>query len=243
MSVTLDRLWNTVRSMKDPVLKQDLVSLGTVQDLRFENGVATVRLAAPGDDKFQDEAMVNAIRREIGSHEGVNTVKVVREAEAVAEHTPMSVHLEVLNAETGAPQDEADEGQVDFSDWGPTDSPDGDFEIPQDRYEGKPPVFQWEIDPADPEIERGEAELVLDEWEYNIWWQTHPAELVYASIQALSEDAEDSGPGRQHPIGRNVAVNLVYDVRRSGVVAIYGTARDFRPFVEAFRLAYGIKDD
>ena len=57
MSVTLDRLWDTVRGMKDPVLKQDLVSLGTVQDLCFENGIATVRLAAPGSDQFHPTAI------------------------------------------------------------------------------------------------------------------------------------------------------------------------------------------
>lgn len=241
MPVSVDRLWEAAKGMKDPTHKTDLVALGFILDLNYENGIATVSLAPPGDDSYIDEAKVNAVRRVLGSVEGVNTVRIERDQQVESADTPMSVHLEVLNADTGEPQGDG-QTEVDFSDWGPSENADDDFDIPQDRYEGKPPVFQWEIDPADPDIERGESELVLDDWEYSIWWQVHPAELVYASIQALSEDHE-TGPGRQHPIGRNVAVNLVYDIRRGGVTAIYGTARDFRPFVEAFRLAYGIKND
>ncbi len=43
-------------------------------------------------------------------------------------------------------------------------------------------------------------------------------------------------------MGRAIAVNLVYDPRRTAIIAIYGTARDFRPFVEAFRQGYGLPD-
>ena len=46
------------------------------------------------------------------------------------------------------------------------------------------------------------------------------------------------GAARLHPVGRTEAVNLVYDATRGAVVAIYGTVRDFRPFVEAFRRGY-----
>lgn len=104
------------------------------------------------------------------------------------------------------------------------------------RYDGWPPVLQWDIDPADDGRESGQAHLALDGWEYDIWWQRHPEQLRYASIQALVRDAA-SGTAREHPLGRNVVVNLVYDERRRAVTAIYGTARDFRPFVEAFRRA------
>ena len=44
-------------------------------------------------------------------------------------------------------------------------------------------------------------------------------------------------PG-SNPAGRTEAVNLVYDRKRSGIVAIYGTVKDFRPFVGAFRRAF-----
>ncbi len=40
------------------------------------------------------------------------------------------------------------------------------------------------------------------------------------------------------PVGRTEAVNLVYDITRGAIVAIYGTVQDFRPFVEAFGRAY-----
>lgn len=104
------------------------------------------------------------------------------------------------------------------------------------RWIGEPPVFQWEIDPADASLESGETSVSHGEWELGIWWQRHPAGLIYVAMQAMhGDDAE--GAERAHPIGRNVAVNLVYDERREGVVAIYGTAGDFRPFVEAFRAA------
>ncbi len=104
------------------------------------------------------------------------------------------------------------------------------------------PVFQWEIDPADLTGVDGETHIERDGWEYEIWWQNHPAGLVYVSIQALAEE-QASGPARQHPMGRNVVVNLVYDRDRQGIVAIYGTARDFRPFVEAFRDGFGLTDE
>lgn len=123
---------------------------------------------------------------------------------------------------------------------GPEPLPSPEPLMPQDRYDGWPPVLQWEIDPADPSLESGEAQLTLGEWDYDIWWQAHPAGLIYASLQALDEDGVVAGPERQHPLGRNVVVNLVYDRERRGVVAVYGTARDFRPFVEAFRIGCGI---
>ena len=113
--------------------------------------------------------------------------------------------------------------------------------IPGDRYEGWPPVLQWEIDPGDPSLECGEAHVRIEDWEYEIWWQAHPADLVSASIQALADDTVTSGPERKHPMGRNVVVNIVYDRRREAVIAVYGTARDFRTFIEAFRIGFGLK--
>ena len=63
---------------------------------------------------------------------------------------------------------------------------------------------------------------------------------MYVAIQAMSDDPVTQGPERKHPIGRNVVVNLVYCQRRESVVAVYGTARDFRPFIEAFRIGCGL---
>lgn len=110
------------------------------------------------------------------------------------------------------------------------------------RWQNPIPVFQWEIDPSDPERQQyGESEVERDGWIIRAWWQAHPAGLVYASLSAIADEEEEERPqARHHPIGRNVAVNLVYDLRRKGVVAIYGTALDFRPFVEVFLEGFGI---
>lgn len=101
------------------------------------------------------------------------------------------------------------------------------------------PVYQWEIDPADPTAESGVANISDGDWEFRVWWQVHPADLVYASIQAMREDwVEHGGQARANPAGRSEAVNLVYDIGRGGVVAVYGTVRDFRPFVDAFHKGF-----
>lgn len=129
-----------------------------------------------------------------------------------------------------------------YGEGGPDPLPSPESIAPEDRYTGWPPVFQWEMDPADPSLETGEVSVRLGDWEYEVWSQVHPAGLVYVSIQAMHDDPA-AGPERQHPLGRNVVVNLVYDRRRAGVVAIYGTARDFRPFIEAFRIGCGLDDE
>jgi hypothetical protein len=112
-----------------------------------------------------------------------------------------------------------------------------------DAYEGKLPVFQWEIDPHDANAKSGTANLQIGDWEFRVWWQVHPARLVYASIQAMRDDwVEHDGAARSHPVGRSDAVNLVYDTERKAVVAIYGTVQDFRPFVDAFYRSYVLKN-
>ena len=102
------------------------------------------------------------------------------------------------------------------------------------------PVLQWDIDPHDPEARTVQREIELAGWDYRVWWQAHPqSELLYVSMQAMKEDWVDHDNNAvPHPIGRSEAVNLVYDERREAVVAIYGTVRDFRPFVKAFALAH-----
>jgi len=111
---------------------------------------------------------------------------------------------------------------------------------PGTTYEGVLPVFQWDIDPHDSAADSAETSVKIDDWEIQVWWQVHPdGELIYASLQAMREDwADHVGSAREHPVGRSAAVNLVFDRNRQAVLAIYGTVRDFRPFVEAFRIAY-----
>ncbi len=112
-----------------------------------------------------------------------------------------------------------------------------------DTYEGALAVFQWEINPQDLDAKPGTAEVTLEGWEFRVWWQIHDRGLVYASIQAMLNDSVGhDGSARPHPVGRTEAVNLVYDQERKGVVAIYGTVRDFRPFVDAFHQGYILKN-
>lgn len=108
------------------------------------------------------------------------------------------------------------------------------------QYDIGIPVLQWDIDPHDPEALTYQREIKLDDWDYRVWWQVHPAGgLLYVSMQAMKEDWVDHDNNAvPHPIGRSEAVNLVYDEQRQAVVAIYGTVRDFRPFVKAFGVAY-----
>lgn len=111
-----------------------------------------------------------------------------------------------------------------------------------ETYTGSIPVYQWDINPHDSTFESAETDVTLDDWDFHLWWQIHPSGLAYTSIQALREDlVSHGGAARQHPMGRSEAVNLVYDLKREAVVAIYGTVKDFRPFVEAFRIGFGIQ--
>ena len=103
------------------------------------------------------------------------------------------------------------------------------------------PVFEWEIDPTDTERRCGSAELKYLGWEFRMWWEKHSAGLVYTSIQATKGSRErDWQGGWTSPPDRTLTVNLVYDEQRQGIVSIHGTARNLRPFVEAFLMGYGI---
>lgn len=117
----------------------------------------------------------------------------------------------------------------------PVEGPQGNSDP---TYEGPLPVFQWQVDPENTEAGVTKAKFSVDSWNYVILWLVHrDADLVYASIQARHW-ISIGGKARPNPAGRTEAVNLVYDPRRGGVVAIYGTVKDFRPFVEAFHRAY-----
>ncbi len=111
------------------------------------------------------------------------------------------------------------------------------------KYEVSLPVLQWDIDPHNADAKTCQHEIKLDDWDYRVWWQVHKSgDVYYVSMQAMKEDWVDhSNNAVPHPIGRSEAVNLVFDEKRNAVVAIYGTVRDFRPFVKAFELAYGIE--
>lgn len=129
-----------------------------------------------------------------------------------------------------------------YGDTGPANLPGPELAARPDAGDFWPPVFQWQIDPANPDLASGEADVSEGGWDFAVWWQRHPSGLLYVSIQALERRDDEIGVAeRQLPMGRNVVVNLVYDEQRHAVVAVYGTARDFRPFISALRTGIGLQ--
>lgn len=103
------------------------------------------------------------------------------------------------------------------------------------------PVYQWEIDPTDTERRCGNAELKYLGWDFRMWWEKHPVGLIYASIQATQGSREKDWQGAWAYLHeRTLAVNLVYDEQRQGIVSIQGNARNLRPFIEAFLMGFGL---
>ena len=103
------------------------------------------------------------------------------------------------------------------------------------------PVFQWEIDPTDTERPCGSAEIKYRGWDFRMWWERHPAGLVYASIQATRGGREsDWQGGWTSPPNPTPAVTLVYDEQRQGFVSVQGNAQDLRPFIDAFLMGFGV---
>lgn len=246
--------WEGLRSMKDPETGRDIVTIGLVEDLTETDGVVAIRLSPPIKDAYHHEALAAAIRRVLDDHDGIDRVKVTWPKPGKGD--PASgenlLSLPILDNDTPEIPFESDPmdpnfrrfsiaPEMGYGEEGPEQLPSPEMSIPGDRYEGWPPVLQWEIDPGDPSLESGEGHARIENWEYEVWWQVHPAGLVYASIQALADDTVTGGPERQHPTGRNVVVNLVFDRRREAVIAVYGTARDFRPFIEALRIGLGLE--
>ena len=236
-------------SLRDPKSKSDLMSAGLVTDVSFDEAVVRVELSSPDGDAFGHDALAAAIKRELGDIDGVDRVRVSWpkvESSACGCGQPagqcddQSFSLPVLDPETARLQQAGIAEDSGFGEGGPEPLPSPEMDLPDEHWTGWPAVPQWDVDPSDPALKSGEEHLRLENWDYEIWWQQHPDELMYVAIQAMSDDTVTGGPERKHPIGRNVVVNLVYDQRRESVVAVYGTARDFRPFIEAFRIGCGI---
>lgn len=240
MAETLDRdsVVDRLRSVAYPGFSGDIVSHGFVRDVKIADGVVTVRFAPDTQKHDKVEQMIAGIRAELADLQGVRELNVQR----VLPYADDSGDVDA--GPTAGILPASDDGVPLYHDvapdagYGPDgpemiDGPEAGARAGVHRYEGSVPVLQWEIDPADESLETGEKCFDHDGWEYRVWWQRHPACLVYASIQALRDD-DTARAGRKHPVGRNVVVNVVYDEARGAVVAVYGTAIDFRPFVEAF---------
>lgn len=261
MSDNEQQAWDRLRVMKDPTTHTDIVSLGIAKDVQLEDDTVTVLLAPPEGDPYQHEALAVAIRRELGAINGIENVVVKWPKPGAvtsngnslgngdsSEKSPL--HLPILENASNPEMDAMNASlgrlgvapEAGYGAGGPQEQPSPVSDLDHNRYEDWPPVFQWEIDPADPTLISGEEHVQMGDWEYDIWWQSHPVGLIYASIQAMDDDTKTSGPERQHPVGRNVVVNLVFDKKRGGIIAIYGSATDFRPFVEAFKIGCKLEE-
>jgi|TARA_B100000959_G_scaffold64337_1_gene67994 metal-sulfur cluster biosynthetic enzyme len=245
MICTEETIWSKLQTMNDPKKDADIVASGTVQDVAFVDGRAMVKLAQPEIEAFEHQAMAGAIERELGNLEGIEKVSVTwdkpsKDRPEEVDHGRDGISLTVLS-ETDTVMGTGIAEEIGYGEFGPDQQMAPEAEIPDAPWEGYPPVLQWHIDPADSSIESGESTVQLLDWHFEIWWQRHPAGLMYVAIQAMHEDTFADGSERTHPVGRNVVVNLVFDEQRQAVISVYGTAHDFRPFIEAFQIGCNIQ--
>ncbi len=247
---TTEQVREKLRAVIWPGFHQDIVAAGFVKDIDIREGFVRIGFEARTRRRDKVDAMEEGIRQVVSSLPGVERVEIRRiepELDPVlstgGRDTPLQAEVA---AGGGTPDPDPMLGIVDSGDaLGPRwdGRRPGSGRPASTHYEGAVPVHQWDIDPTDPAAKSGEAHVTLDDWEYRMWWQVHPQDLVYVSIQAIVDDTVSHGStARAHPVGRAIAVNLVYDPRRAAIVAIYGTAGDFRPFVEAFRQGFGLHD-
>ncbi len=237
-----------LRSVQYPGFERDIVSAGFVKDIEIKDDGVSVHFAPNTTDQAKVERMEGDIR-DVLEAEGRFKHIDIRSRQPFNDEPLLSVGgmtpLQAEMLEDGKlPEADVLGRAMQRPDMAPeagygVDGPEPLGGPSSDTYEGDVPVFQWEIDPNDASAVSGSNNLTIGDWEFRIWWQVHPARLVYASIQAMREDwVELDGAARSHPVGRSAAVNLVFDQDREAVVAIYGTVQDFRPFVDAFHRGY-----
>ncbi len=247
-----ERVRGSLRTVLLPGSRRDIVAAGFVKDIDVEDGRVTVHFAPNTRDQAKVEQMEAEIRQTLDATGRFERVEIQRHRPFVDPDPPRGGAMTPLQAEMlndgVAPEADIMARPMQRPDMAPQAGYDEDGPEPlggprSDAYEGELAVFQWEIDPHDPDAKSGTANLTIGDWEFRVWWQVHPARLVYAAIQAMREDrVEHDGRARSHPVGRSEAVNLVYDTDRKAVVAIYGTVRDFRPFVDAFYRGYVLRN-
>jgi metal-sulfur cluster biosynthetic enzyme len=247
-----ERVRGSLRAVLLPGSQRNIVAAGFVTDIEVEDARVTVHFAPNTRNREKVEQMEADIKDTLGNEQRFEQVEVQRHrpfAGTGALSTGGMTPLQAEMIEDGVvPEADIMGRTMQRPDMAPQAGYDEDGPEPlggprSDAYEGKLPVFQWEIDPHDANAKSGTANLQIGDWEFRVWWQVHPARLVYASIQAMRDDwVEHDGAARSHPVGRSDAVNLVFDTERKAVVAIYGTVQDFRPFVDAFHRGYVLKN-
>ena len=232
-------LLELLRAVKYPGFRRDIVAAGFVKSIEVEGKCVTVHFVPNTRDQAKVVQMEADIRDTLDRTGRFERIEIERRRPDAASG---------VLSDDGKPETEIKGSALRRPDMAPQSGYDEDGPEPlggprSDVYEGELPVFQWEIDPHDSAAKSGTANLTIGKWDFRVWWQVHPARLVYASIQALREDwVEHGGEARSHPVGRSEAVNIVYDTDRKAVVAIYGTVADFRPFVDAFYRGYVLKN-
>jgi metal-sulfur cluster biosynthetic enzyme len=247
-----ERLRDSLRTVLLPGSQRNIVAAGFVKDIEVEDGRVTVHFVPNIRNLAKVERMEADIRDTLSDAGCFEQIEVRRHrpfADTGALSTGgVTPSLADRDDDGTAPKSGTAASGMQRPDMAPQAGYNEDGPEPlggprSDAYEGELAVFQWEIDPHDANAKSGTANLQIGDWEFRVWWQVHPARLVYASIQAMRDDwVEHDGAARSHPVGRSDAVNLVYDMDREAVVAVYGTVRDFRPFVDAFRRGYVLKN-
>lgn len=217
---------DTVNSVKVLAMEEGIREV--LRKAQFENIELETEPPYDDDSMLLGGASTNPLQIDLGEY-GIEPTPDIIEGEGKRAKNLMQPE---------APRDghpaQALDGADSHGAW-PVDEPLGNLDP---TYAGPLPVFQWQIDPEDPDREAVKVKLSVGSWNFVVGWLTHPSEdLIYASLQARHWISH-GGKARPNPAGRTEGVNLVYDRKRSGVVAIYGTVKDFRPFVEAFRRAF-----
>ncbi len=251
-----EQIRDSLRTVLLPGSRRNIVAAGFVKDIEIEDARATVHFAPNTRNQAKVEQMEADIKDTLANEGRFEQVEIRRHqpfADTGTLSTGGTTFRLVDRGDNGGdngtvPRSDIAASEMRRPDMAPQAGYDEDGPAPlggprSNTYEGELPVYQWEIDPHDADAKSGNANLNIGNWEFRVWWQVHPARLVYGSIQAMRDDwVEHEGEARSHPVGRSEAVNLVYDMDRKAVVAIYGTVQDFRPFVDAFRRGYVLKN-
>ncbi len=234
-----------LRQVPYPGYARDIVAAGFVRDVHVDGATVAVRFAPNTTNATKVKAMEDGIKDVLyGASFALVRVATERpyddDSMLLGNGSMNPLQAELLEDSVDPQPDVLLGDMAQASGAHVPDIPDEPLGQPDPTYTGPLPVLQWEIDPQAPGTRAVQRAVNQDGWEFRVWWLVHSGgELLYASLQALREDWVDhGGVARKHPVGRTEAVNLVYDITRGAIVAIYGTVQDFRPFVEAFGRAY-----
>lgn len=263
--MTPEEIKELLRAVGCPGRSRDIVALKFVRGIGVQGSDVRVEFAPDTVKADKVQAMEDGIRRVLGE---AGFTRVDIETEPPYDDDSMLLGGESVNplqvdlGEYGLPQADAEgadtSGGAGAKPWTlddleqgragavgaveddplPEVSSDGPLGNLDAGYDGAIPVFQWQIDPQASDTTLTKVKLSIGAWNFVVWWLLHPEQnLLYASIQARHW-VKYNGEAKPNPAGKTEAVNLVYDLSREGISAIYGTVRDFRPFAEAFQRAY-----